>query len=128
MSDPTADLMAVVQRVFAAVDAMDSEAMSAMITDDAQGIDELSKGWMRGRAALESYFGQLEGMVDQVRSELCDVEVSDWGNAGVITCIVDQTYVIGGEQQHVVAPTSLALRREDGEWKIAVFHSAPLPE
>jgi uncharacterized protein (TIGR02246 family) len=128
MSQQTATMEDQVHRIFAAVDAMDTHAMSEMITDDAQGIDEISKGWMRGRDALENYFGQLQGMVDEVKSEVRDVHAREWGDAGTITCVVEQTYTMGGEQQHIVAPTSLALRREDGDWKIAVFHSAPLPE
>jgi ketosteroid isomerase-like protein len=33
-----------------------------------------------------------------------------------------------GKAQHVSAPTTLVLRRQDGEWKLALFHSVPLPE
>jgi uncharacterized protein (TIGR02246 family) len=127
MSEP-ATLEDQVHRIFAAVDAMDTQAMSALITDDAQGIDEISKGWMRGRTALEAYFAQLAQVVDDVKSTVRDVRADDWGDAGVVTCVVDQTYTMEGERQQITAPTSLSLRREDGEWKIAVFHSVPLPE
>jgi ketosteroid isomerase-like protein len=128
MSQQTATLEDQVHRAFEAVDVMDTETLASMLTDDAQGIDEISKGWMRGRAALEAYFGQLEGMVDEVKSSVRDVHAIEWEETGVITCVVDQTYDMGGERQEITAPTSLTLRREDGDWKIAVFHSVPMPD
>jgi ketosteroid isomerase-like protein len=117
-----------VHRIFELVDAMDTRAMAGMLADDAQGIDEISRGWMRGKEALEQYFGQLENMIDGVSSTVRDVRTTEWGDAGVITCVVDQTYTMGGQEQQVTAPTSIACRREDGDWKIVVFHSAPLPD
>jgi uncharacterized protein (TIGR02246 family) len=118
-----------VHRIFELVDAMDTDGMAAMIADDGQGVDEISRGWMRGRDALEEYFGQLENMVDGVSSRVRDVHVADWGDTGVVTCVVDQTYTMGGEEQQITAPTSITLRRQAGDdWKIAVFHSVPLPD
>jgi ketosteroid isomerase-like protein len=116
------------QRIFALVDAMDTRGMAAMIADDGQGVDEISRGWMRGRESLEQYFAQLENMVDGVSSTVRDLHVADWGNTGVITCVVDQTYTMGGEEQQITAPTSITCRRDRGDWKIAVFHSVPLPD
>jgi ketosteroid isomerase-like protein len=117
-----------VRRIFELVDSMDTTGMAAMISDDAQGVDEISRGWMRGRAALEAYFGQLEDMVDGVSSQVRDVKVTEWGDAGTVTCVVDQTYRMHGQEQQITAPTSLTFRREGDEWKIVVFHSVPLPE
>jgi len=129
VSDQTAtSLKEHARRVFDAIDAMDIAAMTAMITDDAQGVDEISRAWVRGRAALEEYFGQIEGAVDEVRSQVRDVHVTEWGDAGTVTCVLEQTYRMGGREQRITAPTSLTFRREGGEWKIAVFHSVPLPE
>jgi ketosteroid isomerase-like protein len=117
-----------VRRVFELLDAMDTDAIAAMISDDAQGVDEISRGWMRGRDALEQYFAQLKGMVDGVSSRVSDVHISDWGDVGVVTCVVDQTYTMGGQEQTIRAPSSLTFRREGDEWKIAVFHSVPLSD
>jgi len=116
-----------VHRIFELVDSMDTDAMAAMITDDGQGVDEISRAWMRGRDALEAYFGQLDGMVESLTSEISDLHVTEWADTAVATCVVDQTYVMGGERQTVRAPTSITFRRED-DWKIAVFHSVPLPQ
>ena len=45
-----------VHRLFELLDSMDISGISAMLTDDAQGIDEISRRWMRGKAALDAYF------------------------------------------------------------------------
>jgi|tagenome__1003787_1003787.scaffolds.fasta_scaffold20659416_2 ketosteroid isomerase-like protein len=116
------------RHVFELVDAMDTKAMAAMLTDDAQGVDEISRGWMRGRAALEAYFGQLEQMVDDVHSEVSDIHVREHGDQGMVTCVVEQTYRMEGQEQHVTAPTSIHFERDGDDWKIAVFHSVPLPD
>jgi ketosteroid isomerase-like protein len=115
-------------RMFELVDSMDTTAMAALITDDAQGVDEISRGWMRGRASLESYFAELDGMVGEVRSEIRDVNAVEWGDAGVVTCMIDQVYTLDGREQRITAPTSMTFRREGDEWKIALLHSVPLPE
>jgi ketosteroid isomerase-like protein len=116
------------QRMFELVDSMDTTAMAALITDDAQGVDEISRGWMRGRASLESYFAEMDGMVQEVRSEVRDVNAIEWGDAGVVTCVLDQVYTLDGREQRITAPTSMTFRREGDEWKIALLHSVPLPE
>jgi ketosteroid isomerase-like protein len=117
-----------VRELFEAVDRLDFETIGRHIGDDARGVDELSGGWRRGRPALEEYFRQLEGNVESVRSRLDDVEATEWGDAGLVTCVVDQTYRMGGEEQRVHAPTSVVCRRQGGDWKVVLFHSVPLPE
>jgi hypothetical protein len=32
------------------------------------------------------------------------------------------------ERQHISMPTTIVLRRSGAEWKVALIHSAPLPE
>jgi len=118
----------VARHIFELVDTMDTAAMTALLADDAQGVDEISRGWMRGRESLEAYFAELDGVVDEVQSRPSDIHVTEWGDAGVVTCVVDQAYSMGGREQRITAPTSMTFRREAGEWRIVVFHSVPLPE
>src|SRR4051812_27394499 len=117
-----------VRRIFELVDSMDTHAMAEMIADDGQGVDEISRGWMRGRDAIEQYFGQLENMVEGVSSRVTNLHTTEWGDTGVVTCVVNQTYTMGGQEQEVTAPTSITFRREDDDWKIVVFHSVPLQD
>jgi ketosteroid isomerase-like protein len=116
------------RRLLEHLDAMDLAGLSAMITDDAQSIDEISRNWRRGRAALESYLSQLEGAVTDVRSQISDLHAISWDDTGLVTFVLDQTYQTHGEQETISAPTSLLFRRQRDAWKVALIHSVPLLE
>jgi ketosteroid isomerase-like protein len=122
------ELESVANDFIAALDSMDVDRMMGTATEDAQGVDEISRRWIRGRGELDSYLRQLIGAVSDVRTELRDAEERVWGDTGILTCWLDQDYTMDGNAQHVSAPTTIAFRREDGEWKLALFHSIPLPE
>lgn len=129
MSDQTASsLEQVARRVFELLDEMDLESISNLLADDAQGIDEISRKWMRGREALDAYFDQLKGTVSDVRSELSDLHAVEWGDVGLMTCVLNQSYTMDGEQESVSAPTSMVFRRQDDEWRIALIHTVPFPD
>jgi uncharacterized protein (TIGR02246 family) len=118
----------VVTDFLAALDSLDVDALLQGMTDDAQGVDELSRRWIRGRADLDAYLRELASSVSSVRTEATDVSESVLGDVGVVTCWFDQIYVLEGEERRVSAPTTLVFRREDGDWKLSLFHSVPLPE
>jgi len=112
----------------AAIDSLDVERIVEAATEDAQGVDEISRRWLRGRSELDGYLHRLLGSVSDVRTELRDAEERVWGDTGILTCWLEQDYTLEGSAQHVSAPTTILFRREDGEWKLALFHSIPLPE
>jgi uncharacterized protein (TIGR02246 family) len=112
----------------AALDAMDADRMMRNAADDAQGVDEIARRWIRGRDEVEAHLQTLMGAVSNVRTELRDIEERVWGDTGLLTCWLEQDYEMEGKAQHVSAPTTLVLRRQDDEWKLALFHSVPLPE
>jgi ketosteroid isomerase-like protein len=116
------------RRVFELLDAMDLNSISELLADDAQGIDEISQKWMRGRQTLSDYFDQLKGTVSDVRSRLSDLNAVEWGDVGVVTCLLNQTYTMDGQEENVSAPTSMVFRRDGETWKIALIHTVPFPE
>jgi ketosteroid isomerase-like protein len=118
----------VVSDFLAALDSLDVDAMLQGLTDDAQGVDEISRRWIRGKADLSAYIRQLASSVSSVRTEATDVSESVFGDVGVVTCSLDQTYTLEGQERSVSAPTTLVFRNEDGDWKLSLFHSVPLPE
>jgi ketosteroid isomerase-like protein len=117
-----------VHQLFELLDSMDIKGISAMLTDDAQGIDEISRRWMRGKAALDEYFSQLEGAVSEPKSEVSDLHAMAWGEVGLVTFVLDQTYKMNGEEHRISAPTSIVFNRDEGGWKVALIHTVPLPE
>jgi SnoaL-like domain len=116
------------RRLLTHLDAMDVARISAMITDGAQGIDEIARSWTRGRAAMDAYLAELAGAVQDVRSQITDLHVISWNDTGLVTFVLQQTYRLEDEPQSLSAPTSLVFKREAGAWKVALIHSVPLPE
>lgn len=129
MTDQTmVSLESEVGRVLELLDAMDIRGLGALLTDDAQGVDEITRGWTRGRADLDAYLARLQETVSDVRSRSRDLQTTTWGDVGVATFVLDQTYEMNGERQSLSAPTSMVFRRQGGDWKVALLHSVPIPE
>ena len=116
------------ERMLELLDSMNLDGLGAMLTDDAQSVDEISRGWMRGRAAVEAYMSQLNDTVADVQSRMSDAHETVWGNVALVTFVLDQTYTMDGQRHAISAPTSIAFRHQDDDWKIALIHSVPIPE
>ncbi|MDH5223935.1 MAG: nuclear transport factor 2 family protein [Actinomycetota bacterium] len=123
----TGEMTAVVQRMFDALDKGDMQDGLATLASDALGIDEISRKWMRTPNEVRDYVEQLMQMTEDVHSEMHDVHEIAWDDTGVVTFWLEQDYTLRSERAHISAPTTVVLRREEGAWKIALFHSIPLP-
>jgi ketosteroid isomerase-like protein len=115
------------RHLFETLDRKDIEVLAESLTEDSQGVDEISRRWMRGKDALGKYFRDTITMVDDIHSTINDVHESVSGDIGFITCWLDQDYTLEGKRTHVSAPTTLAFRREGGGWKVLLIHTVPLP-
>jgi len=112
--------------LFDNLDRKDAEAIIRTVADDVQAVDEISRQWLRGADALGAYFRQAMEMVDGIQSTINNVHESIHGDAGLLTCWLEQDYTLEGERTHVSAPTTLAFRREGNEWKVILIHTVPL--
>ena len=128
MAGEAGELEAIVRELFADVDRQDFAAVVRALDAEAQLVEEVARRWLRGRAEVEAYFCQLAGAVADIRTQVRDVHEVVWGEVGVVTCWVEQAYTLGGRRQQLSAPTTVVLRRGGGAWRIALFHSIPLPE
>jgi len=116
-----------VAEIFRLLDAMDVEAMTAVCAEDVHRVDELSRGWRRGREAFRADFTALEDVIDDLHSNVGDLVIQTWAETGVVTCVIDQRYMMGDEEQRLTAaPTSMVFRLEDGDWRLVLFHSVPV--
>jgi uncharacterized protein (TIGR02246 family) len=122
------ELTAMVERMLDALDRADADAAIAMIGSDAQGVDEVSRKWIRGSGEPIEFVRHLLETVQDMHSEMHDVHEVRWGDSGIVTFWLEQDYTLDGEREHVSAPTSYVLRREDGAWRLMLGHSIPLPE
>ena len=110
------------------LDSLDLEHMMRWVAQDAQSVDEVSGQWLRGNDEIRGYLAGLVAAVSVVHTGLEGAEERIWGDTGLLTCWLKQSYTMDGNPQQVSAPTTLVFRRESGEWKLALFHSIPLPE
>jgi len=120
-------LEAATRQYLGSVDRKDVEAINRAGTEDIQGVDEISRHWMRGSDELGAYIRQLMTTVENVHTSISDVHETELGDIGLVTCWIDQDYTLEGKRHHVSAPTTVAFRRESGTWKVLLFHSVPLP-
>jgi len=118
----------VLSEMFDALGRGDAEQLLGHFSQDPQGVDEISREWIRGREALERYLRGLLAQVKDVSSEIRDFHEVMLGDVGLATFWLEQDYTLGGESHHISAPSSAVLRRENGSWRIVTFHSIPLPE
>ena len=125
-SDVETALAERVQELFVFIDSLDFERVAEHLADDVRAVDELSGGWRRGRDAFEDYYDELKGSVERIESQLGELDVAQWGEAGLVTFELDQRYTLAGETHQVHAPTSIVFRCDQGGWKIALMHSVPL--
>jgi ketosteroid isomerase-like protein len=117
-----------VSRLLEFLDAMNLDALASMVDDEVQSIDEIARGWVRGRSAMQGYLSQLKDTVSDPHSEMSDVREKTWGDTGLVTFTLDQTYTLDGQRQQISAPTSVVFQRRENEWKIMLIHTVPLPE
>jgi ketosteroid isomerase-like protein len=123
----TSDLEQRARELLQTLDALDFTTLASMLADDAQGIDEISRRWLRGRAELDEYLRQLSGAIADVHSELSDLVAREYGDVGVVTCMLDQSYTLEGRRVQITAPTTLVFTRTDGTWRATLVHTVPLP-
>ena len=120
-------LEATTRQFFASLDRKDGEAVIRACTNDVEAVDEISRRWLRGIDELGAYIRQMMTMVEDVHTTITDVHESVLDDIGLLTCWIDQDYTLEGKPQHVSAPTTIAFRLVNGEWKMLLFHSVPLP-
>src|SRR5438445_6185905 len=124
----TGELESMVRALFSALDRKDFDHIVRLATDDVQSVDEISRGWLRGRDAMAEYLTSLEDEVSNIHSALSDLNVVEVGDASIVTFVLDQSYDIGDERTSIHAPSSIVFRRSDGEWRFVLLHSVPLAD
>jgi hypothetical protein len=124
----TTELAGIVRKIFDDFDRLDFDAVVERAATDVQTVEEMTRRWMRSSDELRDYFAQLKPVLSDITSQLADIHEICWGDTGLVTCWLEQSYVLDGEVQHVSAPTSMMFRRVDGTWKAVLMHSIPLPE
>jgi ketosteroid isomerase-like protein len=111
---------------FTVLDGLDSEGVIGLMAEDAAVVDETTKGWVRGRAAVAAHSIPVIKSMTSVSSQVDELVVQELGENVMVTCLLRQTYVIADVETHIDAPTTFVLRRTSEGWKILLFHSVPV--
>lgn len=122
-SSSPADLVA---SFFTALDCLDSEGVIGLMAEDAAVVDETTKAWVRGRAAVAAIWIPVIKSLTSASSHVDELVVQELGENVMVTCQLRQTYVIGGVETRIDAPTTFVLRWAGDAWKILLFHSVPV--
>src|SRR5438477_4313835 len=121
------ELQAALEDMFAAFERGDADMLVASVGSEAQGVDEISRKWMRGTDEVRNYLRGLVSMVSDINTLVSDGKEAIDGDDGLLTCWLEQDYTFEGTPQHVSAPTTVIFKREAGAWTFSLFHSIPLP-
>ena len=122
------ELSKVVKRMLDRFEKMDFDGVISLVGPNVQGVDELSRTWLRSQSELRKYFEAVSGAVTNISGSFRDIHEKTLGDVGIFTGWLDQDYTLNGKREHVSAPTTAVLQRTAGEWKIILFHSIPMPE
>jgi len=121
------ELETATRQLFKALDEKDTDSLIGSLARDVQGVDEISRRWMRGVDAISTYFRETMKMIEDIQSTINDVRETVNGDIGFVTFWLEQDYTLDGQRTHVSAPTTLAFRRESDRWKTLLIHTVPLP-
>ena len=127
-AEPSEQPTDLVRRFFEAFDRLDFDMLLAYTAADAQGVDEISRRWLRGREDIAAYTQSLAGAVGDVHTTLSDLQERRYGDTAVVTCWIEQDYTLEGQATHVSAPCTIVLRNEDSAWKSALISAVPLEQ
>ncbi|MPZ85463.1 MAG: hypothetical protein GEV28_35780 [Actinophytocola sp.] len=123
----TTDIEEFVRDAYRAMETVDVDRVRTMLSDDLQAVDGLMRTWKRGLGEVGQHLAALESSLQRWGSELGDMVVRDYGDTAIATYLVEERYSFAGQDYLDVAPTTMVLRRVDGDWKIVLFQSVPMP-
>lgn len=124
----SSDVRATIQQVMDGLSASNADMIVDAYTDDIVGIDEVARRWMYGRAEHAAYNESMLASLHNCRSEFDDVREMVVGDVVIVTGYLTQEYEWEGEPQVVEMPATFVLRKENGRWRICLFHALPIPE
>ena len=75
-------LESAVRGVMDAFDRQEYDVLRESLAPDAQGVDEISRRWLRDAGEIDAYFKQLEGVATGISSEVSELREEDWGDVG----------------------------------------------
>jgi ketosteroid isomerase-like protein len=107
------------------LDAKDEPGILALMTEDAQIVDEITRRWYRGKHEIGLALREIFSRLSDVHSTAEDMHSVRWGDTEVETFLLHQAYDLDGATCSVISPTCLLWRRTTEGWKLALMESIP---
>ena len=119
------DFKGIVINLFKSLDNLDAPSIIEHFSDDVEQVDELTQKWSRGKAVCAAAISGIMEQVSDLSSEISDFNVISSSDMAIVTCMMNQSYTYEGKSISIVAPTTIAFRRESGGWKVVLLQSVP---
>jgi ketosteroid isomerase-like protein len=119
------DFKGIVIDLFKSLDRLDALSIIEKFSDDVEQVDELTQKWSRGKAVCAAAISGIMKEVSDLKSDISDLNVISSSDMAIVTCTMKQSYTYEGKSISIVAPTTVAFRRESAGWKIVLLQSVP---
>jgi len=119
------DFKGIVINLFKSLDQLDAPSIIEKFSDDVEQVDELTQKWSRGKAVCAAAISGIVELVSDLKSDISDLNVISSTDMAIVTCTMKQSYTYEGNSISIVAPTTVAFRRESSGWKIVLIQSVP---
>jgi ketosteroid isomerase-like protein len=119
------DFKGIVIDLFKSLDRLDAPSIIEKFSDDVEQVDELTQKWSRGKAVCAAAISGIMKEVSDLKSEISDLNVISSSDMAIVTCTMKQSYTYEGKSISIVAPTTVAFRRESSGWKVVLLQSVP---
>jgi ketosteroid isomerase-like protein len=119
------DFKGIVMDLFKSLDRLDAPSIIEKFSDDVEQVDELTQKWSRGKAVCAAAISGIMKEVSDLKSDISDLNVISSSDMAIVTCTMKQSYTYEGKSISIVAPTTVAFRRESSGWKVVLLQSVP---
>jgi ketosteroid isomerase-like protein len=119
------DFKGIVIDLFKSLDRLDAPSIIEKFSDDVEQVDELTQKWSRGKAVCAAAISGIMKEVSDLKSDISDLNVISSSDMAIVTCTMKQSYTYEGKSISIVAPTTVAFRRESSGWKVVLLQSVP---
>lgn len=111
---------------FKALDQKDFTSMLKTLDAKAEGSDEITKKWIRGRKAFAAYAKRIEPEISALNSRIYGLHTRRVGAVGLATYNLKQSYSLSGRRHKLDFVMSTVLVKRGTGWKVSLIHMTPV--
>ncbi|HLC06356.1 MAG TPA: nuclear transport factor 2 family protein [Anaerolineales bacterium] len=121
-----ADLQGTLRSFFRYFDQQDYATVLKMVDANAEGSDEITRKWIRGKKAFEAYIKRVGPEISNIKTRLSNIQTRRAGNVGLATYNAVQFYTLSGERHDLKFVASTVFLKRGKNWKMTMIHMTPV--